>query len=72
MTMRQWVEKLDELLTIAGRELLEHAGKVSAEAARLKAEQVYDSYRVLADAEPRPVDVNFEQAVKQLPRLRKP
>ena len=72
MTMHQWVEKLDEFLTISGRELLAHAGKVSAETARLKAEREYDSYRVLADAEPRLIDADFEQAVKQLPKPRKP
>jgi len=37
MTMRKWVEKLDEFLKISGRELLDHAGNVSAEAARAKA-----------------------------------
>jgi hypothetical protein len=68
MTMRQWVEKLDEFLTISGRELLDHAGKVSAETARLKAEREYDTYRALTDVLPRPVDNDFEQAVKQLPR----
>jgi hypothetical protein len=72
MTMRQWVEKLDEFLSISGRELLDHAGKVSAETARLKAEREYDSYRVLADAAPRPVDADFEEAVKQLARPSKP
>jgi hypothetical protein len=68
MTMSNWVEKLDEFLTISGRELLDHAGKVSAETARLKAEREYDRYRVLADAKIRPVDTDFDQVVKHLPR----
>ena len=34
MTMRQWVEKLDEFLKVSSRELLTHAGHISAEAAR--------------------------------------
>jgi len=72
MTMRQWIEKLDEFLKISGRELLDHAGQISAETARAKAEQEYDRYRVLADAEPRLVDGDFEQAAKQLPKRRKP
>lgn len=71
MTMRQWIEKLDEFLKISGRELLDHAGQISAETARAKAEQEYDRYRVLADTEPRLVDGDFEQAAKQLPRRRK-
>lgn len=72
MTMRNWVEKLDEFLKISGRELLGHAGQVSAEAARAKAEREYDRYRVLADAQPRPVDADFEQAVKQVQKLPRP
>ena len=38
MTMRDWIAKLDEFMKISGRELLDHAGQVSAEQARLKAE----------------------------------
>ncbi|HXH37475.1 MAG TPA: virulence RhuM family protein [Thermoanaerobaculia bacterium] len=70
MTMRQWVEKLDEFLKISGRELLDHAGLISAETARAKAEREYDRYRVMADTEPRLVDVDFEQAAKRLPKRR--
>jgi hypothetical protein len=72
MTMRDWINKLDEFLKISGRKLLDHAGKISAETARVKAEQEYDRYRKLADAQPRPVDADFEQAVKQLQKLPRP
>lgn len=72
MTMRDRIEKLDEFLKISGRELLNHAGKVSAEMARAKAEREYDRYRTLIDTQPRPVDVDFEQAVKQVERLPRP
>jgi hypothetical protein len=68
MTMRDWIAKLDEFLKISGRELLEHAGKVSAESAKAKAEQEYAKYRALLDASPRAVDADFEKAVKQLPK----
>ncbi len=34
MTMRDWVTKLDEFLKISGRELLDHAGTISAETPR--------------------------------------
>ena len=68
MTMRDWIRKLDEFLKISGRELLDHSGKISAEQAKVKAELEYDRYRQLADAQPRPVDAAFEQAVKQLPK----
>jgi hypothetical protein len=75
MTMRNWIEKLDEFLKISGRKLLDHAGKISAETARAKAEQEYDRYQALTDAQPRPVDADFEKAAKQLqkfPRPKKP
>jgi len=75
MTMRDWITKLDEFLTLSGRELLNHAGKISAEDAKAKAEQEYDRYRALVDSQPRPVDADFEQAVKRiqkLPRSAKP
>ena len=68
MTMRDWITKLDEFLKISGRDLLGHAGKISAEQAKAKAELEYDRYRKLADVQPRPVDAAFEQAVKQLPK----
>ena len=72
MTMRNWIEKLDEFLKISGRELLEHAGKISAETAKLKAETEFDRYRTLIDSQPRLVDADFEQAVKQLQKITKP
>jgi hypothetical protein len=37
MTMRDWVTKLDEFLKVSGRELLNHAGKISADDAKAKA-----------------------------------
>lgn len=79
MAMRDWMTKLDEFLKISGRELLNHAGKISAETARAKAEKEYVRYRSQQDALPRPVDVHFEQAAKQiqdaarkLPKRKKP
>jgi len=66
MTMRDWITKLDDFLKLSGRELLDHAGKISAETARTKAEKEYARYRSLQDAQPRAVDAHFEQAAKQL------
>jgi hypothetical protein len=66
MTMRDWIEKLDDFLNLSDRELLHHAGKITAEAAKAKAELEYDRYRALMDAQPHQVDADFEQAVKQL------
>ena len=72
MTMRDWITKLDEFLKLSEHELLDHAGKISAEQARMKAELEYDRYRVLLDAQPRAVDLDFDKAVKELKKLPKP
>jgi len=74
MTMRDWIAKLDDFLRTAGREVLDHAGTVSAETARAKAEREYERYRALRDSEPRAIDAAFEKMTKQLekPRVRKP
>jgi hypothetical protein len=75
MTMRDWIEKLDEFLKISGRKLLDHAGQISAESARAKAEREYDQYRVLSDAKPRMIDADFERVTKRAlitPRAKKP
>jgi len=72
MTMRNWIDKLDEFLRTSGRELLDHAGRISAETAKMKAEMEYDRYRTLTDVQPRPVDADFEQTAKQLQKMPKP
>ena len=75
MTMRDWITKLDEFLKLSEHELLDHAGKISAEQAKLKAELEYDRYRALVDSQPRAVDSDFEKAVtelKLLPKRKKP
>jgi hypothetical protein len=59
-------------LKISGRELLDHAGKISAETARAKAEEEYDRYRVSVDRLLRPVDSDFEEAAKKLQTLPRP
>ena len=66
MTMRDWIAKLDDFLKISGRQLLDHAGKITAETARAKAEGEYARYRALQDAQPRAVDVAFERAARAL------
>jgi hypothetical protein len=69
MTMRDWIAKLDEFLKLSEHELLDHAGKISAEQAKVKAEIEYAKYRALLDASPCPVDADFEQATRHLKKL---
>lgn len=66
MTMRDWVEKLDEFLKASGRKLLDHAGTISAEVAKAKAEREYARYQAREDAKPRAVDAAFETTAKLL------
>ena len=68
MTMRDWIAKPDEFLKLSEHELLDHAGKISAEQAKTKAELEYQRYRMFLDTQPRPVDADFEQAIQQLPQ----
>ena len=72
MTMQDWITKLDEFLKISGRKLLDHAGKISAESAKAKAELEYARYRTLLDAQPQRVDAEFEKAAKELKKLPRP
>jgi hypothetical protein len=69
MTMQDWLTKLDEFLKVSGREVFDHAGAISAEAAKTKAELEYARYLALLDAQPRAIDAEFEKVAKQ---LRKP
>ncbi|HMP82165.1 MAG TPA: virulence RhuM family protein [Verrucomicrobiota bacterium] len=72
MTMRDWIAKLDEFLRLSEHKLLDHAGKITAEQAKMKAELEYDRYRQMLDAQPRGVDLDFEKAVSELKKLPKP
>ena len=70
MTMRDWITKLDEFLKISGRKLLDHAGKISHEAAVEKAELEFSKFRALEDAKPSPVEKDFEAAVEKMKQLK--
>jgi hypothetical protein len=71
MTMHDWIVKLDDFLKLSEHELLDHAGQISAEQARIRAEGEYTKYRVLLDASPRAVDTDFEKATNELKKMAK-
>ena len=64
MTMQGWISKLEGFLTLNDREILQGAGKVSAELARAHAEQQFDKFRVLDDQR---FESDFDRMVTQLP-----
>ena len=66
MTMHDWIAKLDDFLKLSEHELLDHAGTISAETAKEKAELEYERYRSLIDTLPRQVDLDFLEAAKQI------
>jgi hypothetical protein len=70
MTMQNWLTKLDDFMRISDREILTHAGAISHEQAKLKAETEFEKYRVQQDALPSPVEKHFEEAIKKLPSLK--
>ncbi len=72
MTMQDWVTKLGEFLKITGRKLLDHAGKISADTAKAKAELEHARYHASQDARPRAVDADFEKVAKQLQKPQTP
>lgn len=72
MHMADWIKKLDAFLTLNERDILAHAGRISHDVAQAKAEREYDRYRVILDTQPRQVDVDFEQAAKQVQKLPRP
>lgn len=72
MTMQDWIKKLDQFLQVSEREILTHAGTITAEAARLKAEQEYEKYQRLIDTQPSPVEQHFEEAVQKAKKLAQP
>jgi hypothetical protein len=44
MHMRDWIARLDAFLTAGGQRILDHAGNISAEKAKLKAELEFDKF----------------------------
>jgi hypothetical protein len=69
LTMRDWVERLGQFLTVTGRELLTHAGKISHEQALQKAHAEYDKYKAQLLAQPTEVEKDFVEAERELKQI---
>jgi hypothetical protein len=65
MAMRDWVVRLDGFLRMTEREVLTHAGKVSAELAKSKAEGAFIQYQQRVAHAPNLVERDFERAIAQ-------
>ncbi len=62
MYMKDWIKKLDDFLTLSGKELLTHAGSISAEVAKLKADTEYEKFRERTQYQLSPVEIHFIEA----------
>jgi hypothetical protein len=65
MTMKGWITKLEGFLTLNDREILQGAGKVSAQLAKAHAEQEYEKFHAVEDQQ---FESDFDRMVKQLPK----
>jgi len=70
MYMKDWILKLDDFLKLSGKELLTHAGAISAELAKEKANMEYDKFKKRTTFQLSPVEIhfieNFEREQKKL------
>lgn len=75
MTMSAWVTKLDDFLRLSDREVLNHAGNISADMAQAKAEAEFGIFQQQQLAAPSCAEQDFEasivQPVKQIEKTRK-
>ncbi len=60
MYMKDWIDRLDAILQLNGRELLYHAGKISHKMALKKSEEEYEKYQLSQKA------LRKEQSLKEL------
>jgi hypothetical protein len=69
MHMADWISKLNGFLTINDRDILNHAGKISHEMAKVFAEAEYEQFNMARIAHADQQESDFDRAVKQLPRI---
>ncbi len=70
MYMKDWINILDDFLRISRKDILTHAGKISAKLAKEKADQEYDKFKERTKSNLSPVEIhfleNFEREQKRL------
>lgn len=62
MTMQDWEVRLNRFIEAADREVLQDAGKITAEIAKLHAESEFEKYRIVQD---RLFESDFDRLLKQ-------
>ena len=70
MYMKDWINILDDFLRISRKDILTHAGKISAKLAKEKADTEYDKFKERTKNDLSPVEIhfleNFEREWKRL------
>ena len=70
MYMKDWITILDDFLRISRKDILTHAGKISAKLAKEKADKEYDKFKERTKNELSPAEIhfleNFEREQKKL------
>lgn len=70
MYMKDWINILDDFLRISRKDILTHAGKISAKLAKEKADKEYNKFKERTKNELSPVEIhfleNFEREQKKL------
>ena len=70
MYMKDWINILDDFLRISCKDILTHAGKISAKLAKEKADHEYDKFKERTKNDLSPVEIhfleNFEREQKRL------
>lgn len=70
MYMKDWIAILDDFLRISRKDILTHAGHVSAQLAKAKADAEYDKFKERTKNELTPVEIHFlEQFEKEQKKL---
>lgn len=69
MTMRDWIAKLDDFLRLGDRDILTHAGKVTADSAKAKAQAEYDKWHAEQLNAPSAVEGHFIEATAKAKKI---
>ncbi len=70
MYMKDWIAILDDFLRISRKDILTHAGRVSAQLAKAKADADYDKFKERTKNELTPVEIHFlEQFEREQKKL---
>ena len=69
LTMQDWETRLNRFIDATDRQVLQDAGKVTAEIAKAHAESEFEKYRIVQD---RLFESDFDKAIRQIEASREP